>query len=80
MVALDNTKGRTMNTKLKKLITIALAAAALTTASLGATGEAFAGGRGGGYFHGYRSGFYFSSPASSSCWGWYGGRRIWVCY
>jgi hypothetical protein len=80
MVALDNTKGRTMNTKVKKLLTTALAAVALATASLGATGEAFAHGRGGGYFHGYRSGFYFSSPAYSSCWGWYGGRRTWVCY
>jgi len=73
-----------MQTKLKKLLTIALAAVALTTASLGATGEAFAkggGGKGGGHHHGFfRSGFYFSSPVVSSCWAWFGGKRIWVCY
>jgi len=86
MVALDTRKERTMQTKLKKLLTIALAAAALTTASLGATGEAFAkggggGGKGGGHHHSFfRSGFYFSSPVVSSCWAWFGGKRVWVCY
>ena len=72
-----------MQTNLKKLLTIALAAAALTTASLGATGEAFAkGGKGGGGHHHsfFRSGIYFSSPVVSSCWRWFGGKRIWVCY
>ena len=79
-----------MQTKFKKLLTVALAAVALTTASLGATGEAFAKGGGGGgagkgggggHHHGFfRSGFYFSSPVVSSCWGWFGGRRVWICY
>jgi hypothetical protein len=70
-----------MQTKSKKLLTIALAAVALTTASLAATGEASArGGRGGGHFHAFRSGFFFSTPVYASCWKWFGVKRVWVCY
>jgi hypothetical protein len=76
-----------MQTKSKKLLTISLAAIALTTASLAVTGEASAkgggggGGKGGGHFHGYHhSGFFFATPYVSSCWRWIGVKRVWVCY
>ena len=69
-----------MQTKFKKLLTIAVAAAALTAASLGATGEAFAkGGKGGHHFHGFHRGIYFAGPVYSSCWAWYYGKRVWIC-
>src|SRR5258708_29990099 len=73
-----------MQTKSKKLVTIALAAVALMAVSLAVSGEASAkGGRGGGHhhFHGYRySGVFFSSAYVSSCWRWIGVKRVWVCY
>jgi hypothetical protein len=85
MVAHESTKETTMQTKSKKLLTISLAAIALTTASLAVTGEASAkggsGGKGGGHFHGYHhSGVFFATSYVSPCWRWIGVKRVWVCY
>ena len=72
-------------TKTKKILTVALAAVALTTASLASTGNAFAGGRGHHHHHHhfFRSGVYFASPVYASCWKWvyYKGyyKKIYVC-
>jgi len=65
----------------KKLLTIALAAVAITTASLAGTGEAFAhGGKGGKHFRFHRSAIFLSAPVVPSCWKWIGLKKVWVCY
>jgi hypothetical protein len=70
-------------TKTKKILTVALAAVALTTASLASTGSAFAGGWHHHHHHFFRSGVYFASPAYASCWKWvfFKGyyKKIYVC-
>jgi len=72
-----------VQTKFKKLLTIAAAAAAIATVSLGATGEALAKGgggwKGGGHHNGFYHGFYFYTPVVSPCWAWYGSKRLWIC-
>jgi hypothetical protein len=69
-------------TKTKKIITVALAAVAITTASLAATGNAFAGG-GHHHHHFFRSGVYFATPVYASCWKWvfFKGfyKKVYVC-
>jgi hypothetical protein len=72
-------KETTMQTKSKKLLTIAFAAVALTTASLATTGEALA--------HNHGSKFFRSRvivvPATvgSSCyWKWINYKKVWFCY
>ena len=69
-------------TKTKKIITVALAAVALTTASLAATGNAFAGG-GHHHHHFFRSGVFFATPVYASCWKWvyFKGlyKKVYVC-
>ena len=60
-------------TKFKMITTAAIAALALSTASLAIPGQAFAGGHGGhggghgGFGHGYRHRHFF---AYNSCWKW----------
>jgi len=54
---------------IKKTLSVALAAVALTTASFAATGSAQA--RGGHHHHHFfRSGIYFAAPVYPSCWKW----------
>jgi hypothetical protein len=69
-------------TRTKKIITVALAAVAITTASLAATGSAFAGG-GHHHHHFFRSGVYFATPVYASCWKWvfFKGfyKKVYVC-
>jgi hypothetical protein len=69
-------------TRTKKIITVALAAVAITTASLAATGSAFAGGAH-HHHHFFRSGVYFATPVYASCWKWvfFKGfyKKIYVC-
>jgi hypothetical protein len=69
-------------TNTKKIITVALAAVAITTASLAATGNAFAGGRH-HHHHFFRSGVYFATPVYASCWKWvfFKGfyKKVYVC-
>jgi hypothetical protein len=69
-------------TKTKKIITVALAAVAITTASLAATGNAFAGG-GHHHHHFFRSGVYFATPVYATCWKWvfFKGfyKKVYVC-
>ena len=69
-------------TKTKKIITVALAAVALTTASLAATGNAFAGGR--HHHHFFHRGVFFNTPiVYASCWKWvyFKGiyKKVYVC-
>jgi hypothetical protein len=69
-------------TKTKKIITVALAAVALTTASLAATGNAFAGGR--HHHHFFHRGVFFTTPiVYASCWKWvyFKGiyKKVYVC-
>jgi hypothetical protein len=70
-------------TNTKKIITVALAAVAITTASLAATGNAFAGGRHHHHHHFFRSGVYFATPVYASCWKWvfFKGfyKKVYVC-
>jgi hypothetical protein len=81
-----------MFTKSKKILTIAVAAVALTTASFAVTGDALAkGGMGGGGFgkgggfghgHGFGRGFGHGGVVfiGSSCWRWFPGLgKVWVC-
>jgi len=84
MVALEQQeKEAKVQTKFKKLLTIAAATAAIATVSLGVTGEALAKGgggwKGGGHHHGFYRGFYFYTPVISPCWVWFGGNRVWIC-
>jgi hypothetical protein len=70
-------------TKTKKIITVALAAVALTTASLAATGNAYAKG-GGHHHHFFHRGVFFATPVVyASCWKWvyFKGiyKKIYVC-
>jgi hypothetical protein len=68
-------------TKTKKTLTVALAAVALTTASLASTGNAFAGGR--HHHHFFRGGVYFATPVYANCWKWIAIRgvlkKVYVC-
>jgi hypothetical protein len=70
-------------TSTKKIITVALAAVAITTASLAATGNAFAGGRHHHHHHFFRGGAYFATPVYASCWKWvfFKGfyKKVYVC-
>jgi hypothetical protein len=70
-------------TKTKKIITVALTAVAITTASLAATGNAFAGGGHHHHHHFFRSGVYFATPVYASCWKWvfFKGfyKKVYVC-
>ena len=69
-----------MLVKTKKVLTVALAAAALTTASLALAGEAFAGGGGDGrHFNFHRGGVFLSTPVTSSCWKWINFKKVWIC-
>ena len=67
----------------KKVLTIALAAVALTTASVAFAGDAFAtgGGRGGKHFHVNRGVVFHSTPVVvSSCWKWINFKKVWICH
>jgi hypothetical protein len=70
-------------TKTKKIITVALTAVAITTASLAATSNAFAGGGHHHHHHFFRSGVYFATPVYASCWKWvfFKGfyKKVYVC-
>ena len=70
-------------TNTKKIITVALAAVAITTASLASTGSAYAGGRHGHFFHDHHRGVFFAAPVYASCWKWvfFKGfyKKIYVC-
>ena len=70
-------------TNTKKIITVALTAVAITTASLAATGNAFAGGGHHHHHHFFRSGVYFATPVYASCWKWvfFKGyyKKVYVC-
>jgi hypothetical protein len=70
-----------MQTKFKKFITIALAAVALTTASLATTGEALAhGGKGGKHFF-FKRVIVVPTRVHSSChWKFINFKKVWVCY
>jgi hypothetical protein len=66
----------------KKILTVALAAVAITTASLAVTGDAFAkGGKGGGHEHGsWGRGFSSIVVIESSCYQWVRGLgKVYVC-
>ena len=52
--------------KTKKTLTVAFAAVALTTASLAATGDAYA--KGGGHHHFFHRGVFFAPVVYNSCW------------
>jgi hypothetical protein len=79
----------TMLRNYKKSLTVAVTAIALATASLAATGDAFAkggggggGGKGGGggwghHHHGF-GGFYVGG--GGSCWVWVRGALVNICY
>jgi hypothetical protein len=71
-----------MLNKAKKMLTIALAAVAFTTASVAFTGDAFAkGGKGGGKRLGWHRGVFLSAPVVVPvCWQWINGKKVWVCY
>jgi hypothetical protein len=72
-------KETTMQTKSKKLLTIAFAAVALTTASLATTGEALAHGKGGKHF--FSRVIVVPTTVGSSCyWKWINYRKVWFCY
>ena len=69
-------------TTTKKIITVALAAVAITTASLAATSDANATGR--HHRHHFHRGVFFAAPVVyPSCWKWvfFKGyyKKIWVC-
>jgi hypothetical protein len=69
-------------TNTKKIITVALAAVAITTASLASTGSAYAGGKHRHFFHRH-SGVFFAAPVYASCWKWvfFKGfyKKVYVC-
>ena len=68
-----------MQTKSKKLLTIAFAAVALTTASLATTGEALAHGKGGKHF--FSRVIVVRTTVGSSCyWKWINYKKVWFCY
>ena len=68
-----------MQTKSKKLLTIAFAAVALTTASLATTGEALAHGKGGKFFRSRV--IVVPATVGSSCnWKWINYKKVWCCY
>ena len=68
-----------MQTKFKKLVTIAFAAVALTTASLATTGEALAHGHGGKFFR--SKVIVVTTPVTSNCyWKWINYKKVWYCY
>lgn len=68
-----------MLNKTKKLLTIALAAMAFTTASAAFAGDAFA--KGGGKRLGWYRGVFLSAPVVVPvCWKWINGKKVWVCY
>jgi hypothetical protein len=72
-----------MITKSKKVLTVGLTAAALTTASVALAGDAYAGGRHGRFFHGFHGhhgGLFITTPVSSGCWKWINFRKVWVCH
>jgi hypothetical protein len=72
-------KETTMQTKSKKLLTIAFAAVALTTASLATTGEALAHGKGGKFFRSRV--IVVPATVGSSCyWKWINYKKVWFCY
>jgi hypothetical protein len=72
-------KETTMQTKSKKLLTIAFAAIALTTASLATTGEALAHGKGGKFFRSRV--IVVPATVGSSCyWKWINYKKVWFCY
>jgi hypothetical protein len=72
-------KETTMQTKSKKLLTIAFAAVALTTASLATTGEALAHGNGGKFFRSRV--IVVPATVGSSCyWKWINYKKVWFCY
>ena len=77
--------------KYNKTLTVALTAIALATASLAATGDAFAkgggggggggGGKGGGGGWGHHHGFGgFYVGGGGSCWVWVRGALVNICY
>jgi hypothetical protein len=80
--------------KTKKILTIALAAVVLTTASVALAGEALAkggksgGGKGGGrggkhHHHHFHRGYgFYSAPVvvDYGCWKWINYKKVWVCY
>jgi hypothetical protein len=72
-------------TNTKKIITVALAAVAITTASLASTGSANASGRHGHFFHHHHHyrGVFFATPVYASCWKWvfFKGyyKKVYVC-
>ena len=61
----------------KKTLTVALTALALTTASLAATSDAFAGGGGWGHHHGF-GGLYVGG--GGTCWVLVRGVLVNICY
>ena len=68
-----------MQTKLKTLLTIVLAAATVTTASLAVTGEALAHGKGVRFFH--SKVIVVPATVGSSCyWKWINYKKVWYCY
>lgn len=70
-------------TTTKKIITVALAAVAITTASLASTGSAYAGGKHGHHFHHHHRGVFFAGHGYNSCWKWvfFKGfyKKVYVC-
>ena len=69
-----------MQTKFKKLLTIAFAATALTTASLATTGEALAHGKGGKHFFVSRVVVVPTTVGSGCYWKWINYKKVWYCY
>jgi len=64
-------------TTTKKILTAAIAAVALPTASLASTGNAFAKGGGHHHHHFFRTGVIFATPVYATCWKWVFIRDYW---
>jgi len=64
-------------TTTKKILTVAIAAVALPTASLASTGNAFAKGGGHHHHHFFRTGVIFATPVYATCWKWVFIRDYW---